>query len=183
MHPLITIKRRSGQLALLILINSFLACDSEVPSNSYSTQDRRSDSLAIDSMIRLREDAMIHRNLELVMAQFSEASTWINSQGYFFEGKQHVRGFHRMLTGNDSLDYFYEAGNPRIRIIDKENALAYYGWKMFWFQKKTPTDTTFREIGLMTLTAHKTNNQWQWVAVTNQHTPWFYKDITAVVAD
>lgn len=76
------------------------------------------------------------------MSQFDEDATWINSQGYFFEGKGNVLEFHQMLAGNDSLDYFYEAGVPRIRILDSSNAIAYYSWKMFWYEKGAPQDIT-----------------------------------------
>ena len=141
------------------------------------------DSLTIDSMIRIRERAMINKDIASAMTQFSDHATWINSQGYYFEGKKHILEFHNMLAGNDSLDYYYKAGKPKIRIIDSNNALAYYGWKMFWYKKEVPTDTTYREIGLMTLTAHKTDRTWQWIAVTNQHTPWFYEEILPVSID
>lgn len=88
-----------------------------------------------------------------------------------------------MLAGNDSLDYYYEAGKPRIRIIDPENALAYYFWKMFWYKKENPKDTIIKEIGLMTLSAKKFDHRWKWIAVTNQHTPWFYDRIEPVFID
>ncbi|MGW9684835.1 nuclear transport factor 2 family protein [Flagellimonas sp. 2504JD1-5] len=131
-------------------------------------------------MIMDRERAMIDKNIDLVMPQFSEDATWINSQGYLFEGKKELEKFHVMFAENDSLNYYYEIGNPRIRFLDGNNALAYYSWKMFWFKKENPADTTFKEIGLMTLNAQKQNEKWKWVAVTNQHTPWFYKKIEPV---
>ena len=88
-----------------------------------------------------------------------------------------------MLAGRDSVDYYYEAGTPRIRILDSDNALAYYSWKMFWFDSAQPSDTTFKETGLMSLTAQRRSGEWRWVAVTNQHTPWFYEEIEAVTVD
>jgi hypothetical protein len=141
------------------------------------------DSITIAKMITVREKAMINKDIQNAIDQFSEEATWINSQGYYFEGKDHIKKFHQMLAGNDSLDYYYQAGNPRIRIIDSKSALAYYGWKMFWFHRGNPADTTFKEIGLMTLTAHKSKNNWQWIAVTNQHTPWFYENVLPVTTD
>lgn len=117
------------------------------------------------------------------MSQFDEDATWINSQGYFFEGKGNVLEFHQMLAGNDSLDYFYEAGVPRIRILDSSNAIAYYSWKMFWYEKGAPQDIVNREIGLMTLSAQKRNGHWYWIAVTNQHTPSFYDVIESVTIE
>jgi hypothetical protein len=167
-------------LGLLILAS----CDSKKPSTSdESNHNIQKDSLAIAHMISVREQSMIDKDIELAMGQFSEDATWINSQGYYFEGKNNVSKFHSMLTGNDSLDYYYEAGQPRIRIIDSKNALAYYSWKMFWYKKEIPADTTFKEIGLMTLTAHKQKKEWKWVAVTNQHTPWFYENVAPVTTD
>jgi uncharacterized protein (TIGR02246 family) len=131
-------------------------------------------------MITEREKGMKQKDIELVVSQFDENATWINSQGYFFQGRNEVKKFHAMLNGNDSLDYYYKAGIPRIRLIDDKNAIAYYSWKMFWYKKAVPTDTTYREIGLMTLTAKKDNGIWKWIAVTNQHTPWFYETIHPV---
>jgi hypothetical protein len=48
---------------------------------------------------------------------------------------------------------------------------------MFWYDKSEPEEILNEEIGLMTLTARKRGGRWYWVAVTNQHTPWFYKVI------
>ncbi|MCK5443354.1 MAG: hypothetical protein KAJ23_15825 [Maribacter sp.] len=171
----------------LILISGLLLLVSCGYNNSSSATEKNynasGDSLAIAQMISIREQSMINKDIKLAMGQFSEDATWINSQGYYFEGKNNVSKFHSMLTGNDSLDYYYEAGQPRIRVIDSKNALAYYSWKMFWFKKEIPADTTFKEIGLMTLTAHKQKNKWKWVAVTNQHTPWFYENVAPVTTD
>ena len=135
------------------------------------------DSTVLSNMIMDRENAMINKDINIAMSQFSENATWINSQGYYFEGKEEVIKFHNMLAGNDSLDYYYEAGKPKIRIIDNNNAIVYYGWKMFWYKKLNKNDTINKEIGLMSLTAKKNNNSWKWIAVTNQYTPWFYDKI------
>ena len=134
-------------------------------------------------MIAIREKAMVEKDIEKAMSQFSDDVTWINSQGYYFEGKNEVLKFHNMLAQNDSLDYYYEGGLPKIRIINNNNAIAYYSWKMFWFKKDNKTDTINREIGLMTLNAEKTRNKWKWIAITNQHTPWFYNSIEPVFID
>lgn len=139
--------------------------------------------MQLTDMISVREKAMIEKDIETAMSQFDEDATWINSQGYFFEGKSNVLEFHQMLAGNDSLDYFYEAGVPRIRILDSSNAIAYYSWKMFWYEKGAPQDIVNREIGLMTLSAQKRNGQWFWIAVTNQHTPSFYDVIESVTIE
>ncbi len=123
---------------------------------------------------------MIAGDLTAAMAQFADDATWINSQGYFFEGKREVERFHAMLAGNDSLAYGYEAGTPRVRVLSATTAVAYYSWKMTWYRKATPADTTYREIGLMTLLARKDSLGWRWVAVTNQHTPEYSDVIEAV---
>jgi len=140
-------------------------------------------SKQLTDMISVREKAMIEKDIETAMSQFDEDATWINSQGYFFEGKRNVLEFHQMLAGNDSLDYFYEAGVPRIRVLDSSNAIAYYSWKMFWYEKGAPQHIVNREIGLMTLSAQKRDGRWYWVAVTNQHTPSFYEAIESVTIE
>lgn len=126
---------------------------------------------------------MIEKDIDTVMSQFSDDATWINSQGYYFEGKQNVLEFHSMLAGNNLLGYLYQAGEPRIRLIDSSNAIVYYSWKMFWYQKGDPSDITKKEIGLMTLTAQKRQGNWHWIAVTNQYTPDFYEEINPVTID
>jgi uncharacterized protein (TIGR02246 family) len=165
----------------LILLALVLSCDQ--PNNPDAVTSDRADTLVLADMIRVREKAMIEKDIDTAMSQFSDDATWINSQGYFFEGKQNVLEFHGMLAGRESMDYSYEAGAPRIRLVDSSNAIAYYSWKMFWFAKGSPDNVTNEEIGLMTLTAQKREGQWYWVAVTNQHTPWFYETIDAVTVD
>ncbi len=165
-------------LAILILVG----CQNKMQPIAIVDQTEK-DSLVLAQMIALREEAMIKKDVALVMPQFSEDATWINSQGYFFQGKKELEKFHLMFVNNDSLDYYYKISEPKIRLLDRNNALAYYSWKMFWFKKENPADTTFREIGLMTLNAQKQNEAWKWVAVTNQHTPWFYDHITPVQID
>ncbi len=156
-----------------------VSCD-QLRSPALSENTLKQDSLALVQMISERERAMIEKDIDLAMRQFSDDVTWINSQGYLFEGKKELEKFHGMLSENDSLDYFYEAGKPKIRILDAKNAITYYSWKMFWFKKAIPTDTTFKEIGLMTLHAQKMGEKWKWSAITNQHTPWFYDEINPV---
>ena len=141
------------------------------------------DAARLAGMIAVRERAMVEKDIETAMSQFSDDATWINSQGYYFEGKDNVREFHAMLAGNTTRDYHYQAGEPRIRLIDPSNAIVYYSWKMRWFEKDDPDTIVHDEIGLMTLAAQKRQGQWQWVAVTNQHTPWFYETIDPVTVD
>ena len=49
---------------------------------------------------------------------------------------------------------------------------------MDWFKISNQKDTIEKEIRLMTLTAQKRNNQWQWVAITNQQTLEYFDDLT-----
>lgn len=172
------------QVVYLYYVLSLLAlgaCSTEEKATAPTNVSQ--DSLSLIEMINTREKAMKYKDLNLALAQFDSSATWINSQGYYFEGIGEVAEFHKMLTGNDSLDYYYEAGNPRVRILDSDNAIAYYSWKMYWYRKIEPQDTTNREIGLMTLYARKSNDNWKWVAVTNQHTPWFYENVDPVTID
>ena len=171
------------KVILAIVLSNIYSCLNNAQLKHEVLNLRQLDSLEISKMILEREQAMINKDIQIVMFQFSDSATWINSQGYYFEGKNNVSKFHNMLTGNDSLDYFYEAGRPKIKLIDNHNALAYYSWKMFWYKKTNPSDTTFKEIGLMTLNAHKIDNKWKWIAVTNQHTPWFYEKIIPITVD
>lgn len=126
---------------------------------------------------------MVAGDIALAMSQFADEATWINSQGYYLEGKPEVAKFHVMLARNDSLGYTYQAGRPLIRVLDRQSAVAYYSWRMTWYRKAEPADTTFREIGLMTLIAQRGGGGWRWVAVTDQHTPEFAPDIKPVRID
>ncbi len=167
---------------LIILILSLFSCEHKV-STTKNELSTKIDSLKLIKMISQREKAMINKDIKTAMSQFSEDITWINSQGYYFEGKNEVLKFHNMLAENDSLDYYYEAGIPKVRIINQNNALTYYSWKMFWYKRENPKDTINKEIGLMTLTAKKYDTIWKWIAITNQHTPWFYEEIEPVSID
>jgi hypothetical protein len=106
-----------------------------------------SDSLSLARMIQSREQAMIDKELQSALDQLASDITWINSQGYYFVGKEEVTRFHEMLVGNDSLDYEYEAGQPLIRVLGSRHAMAYYPWKMFWYRRSNPADTVNREAG------------------------------------
>lgn len=167
---------RSFLLSLLIA----MGC---VADSSDTSLVSGSDTEILVTMIADREKAMIEKDIDAAMAQFSDDATWINSQGYYFEGKYELAKFHRMLAEDESRDYYYEAGEAKIRIIDPTNAIVYYSWKMFWFDPSNPTDTTHKEIGLMTLNAQKQDGLWHWIAVTNQHTPWFYQTIEPIVIE
>ena len=47
-------------------------------------------SMQLADMISVREKAMIEKDIATAMSQFDEDATWINSQGYFFEGKKNA---------------------------------------------------------------------------------------------
>jgi uncharacterized protein (TIGR02246 family) len=163
-----------------ILILGLCICSCKKSLTSSNQNFITNDSLQLVELILDREQAMIKKDVDLVMSQFSDDATWINSQGYLFEGKRELGKFHSMFFENDSLNYYYEIGIPKIRFLDHNSALAYYSWKMFWIKKENPADTTFKEIGLMTLNAQKEKGKWQWTAITNQHTPWFFNEVKPV---
>lgn len=146
-------------------------------ANQALNQEVSSDVENLTYLVIQRERAMQAKNAPLAMEQFSDDATWINSQGYYFEGKSAVAKFHNMLTQDPTRDYHYEAGTPRVRLLDTNNAVVYYSWKMTWFRRDNPNKVINPEIGLMTLNAQKRNGRWYWVAVTVQHTPWFYQTI------
>ena len=166
--------------SFLVLVLIAMGCGTD-PSDTSLVSG--SDIEILVTMIADRERAMIEKDIDAAMAQFADDATWINSQGYYFEGKHELAKFHRMLAEDESRDYYYETGEPKIRLIDPNNAIVYYSWKMFWFDPSNPADTTFREIGLMTLNALKQDKLWYWIAVTNQHTPWFYQTIEPVMME
>jgi hypothetical protein len=82
------------------------------------------DSILISKMIWVREKGMIDRNLDVVISEFDQEATWINSQGYYFEGRPEILKFPTMLNGNDSLDYYYEARIPLVKVINETTDLA-----------------------------------------------------------
>ena len=166
--------RKNSYLIVIVLL---AFCYSSTASQEDVNDIIKNDTTTLIDMIKIREQAMINKDVDIAMSQFSDDITWINSQGYFFDGKKSVLEFHQMLVNNNTSDYLYEAGNPRIRIISANNAIVYYSWKMFWFDIGHSKKINKKEIGLMTLFAQKLQGKWYWIAVTNQHTPWFYQTI------
>jgi len=136
------------------------------------------DSLVLVKMVNERETAMKKKDIPAVMAQFSEDATFINGEGYYCANKAEIEAFHKGLTQSDSLGYYYTAGNIHVRILDKNNALVYYPNRMDWFKVSNPKDTIEKETRLLTLSAQKRNNHWQWVAITNQQTLEYFDDLT-----
>jgi uncharacterized protein (TIGR02246 family) len=129
-------------------------------------------------MVRDRETAMKNKDLESVMKQFSDDATWINSEGFYYANKKEIETFHYNLTHQDSIGYHYLAGKVKIRMVDNNDAIVNYPWRMDWFNTFNPSDTLEKEVGLMTLSAQKRNEKWWWIAVTNQYTPVFFNDLT-----
>jgi hypothetical protein len=78
----------------------------------------------------------------------------------------------------EGVGYNYLAGKVTVRLLDENNALVYYPWKMDFFYLTTPAEFIFKEVGLMTLSAQKRKGNWMWVAITNQHTQAFFEDLT-----
>jgi uncharacterized protein (TIGR02246 family) len=158
----------------------FSSCntDSQNSVDSHSNNHFTEDSLTLVKMVNERETAMKKKDLATVMTQFSEDATFINSAGFYFADKKEIEKFHHGLTQSDTIGYYYTAGNVTVRLLDKNNTLVYYPWRMDWHKTSNPADTLIKEVGLMTLSAQKRNDKWLWVAITNQHTPEYFDDLT-----
>jgi len=154
----------------LLFFLCLLSCDKD--DNSLDSNSLINDTVRLKEMVLEREAAMKNKDIDKIMSQFALDATWINSHGYFFDNKSNVYDFHVALIHD--ANYEYEAGNTKVRILNEEFAIVYYGWKMYWLSE---TDT-LKENGIMTLTARKINEDWFWIAVTNQHTPEFHMEIT-----
>jgi uncharacterized protein (TIGR02246 family) len=175
MYGLPTIANISRVLVLIALMA--LPAGQTLAQNSEMAD---ADIAALEQMIHDRETAMIDHDVEAALAQFAENATWVNSQGYYFVGLDSVREFHRYLTQNEERDYEYIAGEPLVRLLDDANAVVYYGWRMIWHEPGDRDTVITDEIGIMTLTAQKRDGAWKWVAVTVQHTPYFYEIIEPI---
>lgn len=158
----------------LLLFNS---CD----TTSFNPGKRDSyvkDSLTLVEMVHIRSNAMKKRNIDAVMAQFSDDATFINGDGYYLANKAEIGAFHSGLTQSDSIGYHYIAGNVNIRMLDDKNALVYYPNRMDWYNVSNPKDTIEKETRLLTLSAQKRSGKWQWIAITNQQTNEYFDDLT-----
>ena len=161
-------------ITLFILFLLLYSCDNDTSVKHSSTDD----SSALVNMVNKREIAMKKKDIPAVMAQFSEDATFINGEGYYCANKAEIEEFHKGLTQSDSLGYYYTAGRVHVRVLDNNNALVYYPNRMDWFKISNPKDTIEKETRLLTLTAQKRNNQWKWVAITNQQTLEYFDDLT-----
>ena len=175
LQPMYTIIMRA--IPILILISILYSCNTG--SNDTGLKyNSTADSLALVKMVNERETAMKKKDIPAVMVQFSDDATFINGEGYYCANKAEIEEFHKGLTQNDSVGYYYTVGHIHVRILDDNNALVYYPNRMDWFKISNPKDTIEKETRLLTLTAQKRNNQWQWIAITNQQTLEYFDDLT-----
>jgi hypothetical protein len=167
----------------------------------------KEDSVALVKMVRDRAIAREKHDIIAELSQFSDDATFINSDGLLLPNKKAIENHLKESNASgDSSETFeiklseiqpptgvllyrnfkgrwidlcdqYTAGNIKIRIIDKNNALVYYPWRIDSFLRSNPKDTIISEIGLMTLSAQRRNDQWFWIAITNQHTPEYFNDL------
>jgi uncharacterized protein (TIGR02246 family) len=162
---------------------SLIACLSQICFSCQNTfqkntaENKTEDSLYLIKMVHIREAAMKEKDIKTVMTQFAGDATFINSAGSYCANKAEITNFHQRLTESDSIGYHYKAGNVKVRILDKDNALVYYPWRMDWYWTENKNDTIEKEVGLMTLSAQKRNGAWLWIAITNQHTPEYFDDL------
>jgi hypothetical protein len=161
-------------LSILILF-FFSSCNTKTTNSAINNLP--DDSLTLVKMVLVREKAMKIKDISTIMTQFSDDATFINSQGYYCANKSEIEKFHNELTYLDSTGYYYKAGNVHVRILDSNNAIVYYPWRMDWFNTFNANDTLNKEVGLMSLTAQKRNDNWFWVAITNQHTSEYFNDL------
>jgi len=169
---------RTITIFTIIYTFAFSSCgDSDNIKNS-NNNNSAADSLTLIQMVHNRENAMKKKNITIVMTQFSDDATFINSAGFYCADKKEIETFHHGLTQMDTIGYYYTAGTITVRLLDNKNALVYYPWRMDWHMTANPSDTLLKEIGLMTLSAQKRNDKWLWVAITNQHTPEYFDDLT-----
>jgi len=166
---------KSITIIILFLIIHSCGIDSNDTNEKYNSAD---DSLFLVKMVHEREMAMKNKDIPAVISQFAEDATFINGEGFYCANKREIEAFHKGLTQSDSVGYHYTAGHIHVRILDNKNALVYYPNRMDWFKISNPKDTIEKETRLLTLTAQKRNDHWQWVAITNQQTPEYFDDLT-----
>ena len=135
-----------------------------------------SDSISLLKMIKDREKAMINKDINSITQQFDTNATFINGGGFYYEGINEIRQFHKSMFDNDSLTYTYKIGVPLINSIQKNTAIIYYPWQQLWTMKNVKSDT-LNEVGLMTIIAVKENGNWKWKSITNQRTKEFFNDL------
>ncbi len=155
----------------------FLLFLSVTAIESFCQDGYASDSLILLSMVQMRQFAMQKKDVPAMMKQFSDDATFINPAGYIYRNKSEIETYHNTLTHLDSITYYYATGAVQLRMLDGNNALIYYPWRMDWYNVAHPADTLYKEFGLFTISAQKRNTTWYWIAVTDQHTPEFFDDL------
>ena len=136
------------------------------------------DSLIILSMMQTQQFAMQRKDLSAVMKPFADDASLVNPAGYFYANKKEIEEYYNTMNHLDTITYNYSSGNVDLRMLDGNNALIYYPWEMDWYNIKQPGKILYKEFGLMSISAQKRNTMWQWVAVTNQHTPEFFEELS-----
>ncbi len=163
--------------SLILKVSVFFLLFSSVAKYGICQGAYSSDSLILLSMVQARQFAMEKKDIPGVMKQFADDATFINPAGYFYGNKKEIESYYNTLTHLDSINYNYSTGSVELRMLDSDNALIYYPWRMDWYHLAHPADTLYKEFGLFSITAQKRNTNWYWIAVTDQHTPDFFDDL------
>ncbi|RYY88933.1 MAG: nuclear transport factor 2 family protein [Chitinophagaceae bacterium] len=158
---------------LLLAASLWVGC---AAPDEKEARDFSADSTELGRMVGEREQAMKSRDIEVVMAPFDTAATFVNGGGYWYKGASSIRAFHDAMFRNDSLTYTYKAGNVTIEQIRPRVAVLYYPWQQQWTLKSGASDT-LNETGLMTIVAVKKGGAWKWRSITNQRTKEFFGDL------
>ena len=145
--------------------------------NEAICQRYASDSLILLSMMQTQQFAMQKKDISTVMKPFADDANLVNPAGYFYSNKKEIEEYYMTINHLDTITYKYSSGNVDLRMLDGNNALIYYPWEMDWYNIKQPAKILYKESGLVSIVAQKRNTMWQWVAVTNQHTPEFFKEL------
>ena len=127
--------------------------------------------------MQTQQFAMQKKDLSTVMKPFAEDANLVNPAGYFYSNKKEIEDYYITINHLDTITYNYSSGSVDLRMLDGNNALIYYPWEMDWYNIKQPGKILYKESGLVSIVAQKRNTMWQWVAVTNQHTPEFFQDL------
>ena len=147
-------------------------------NKSYCQGSYASDSLILLSMMQTRQFAMKKKDIPAVMKQFADDATLVNPGGYFYTNKKEIQDYLITVNHLDTITYNYSLGNVDVRMLDGSNALIYYPWEMDWYNIKQPGKILYKEFGLSSISAQKRNTLWFWVAVTDQHVPDFFEDLS-----
>lgn len=145
--------------------------------NEAICQGYASDSLILLSMMQTQQFAMQKKDLSTVMKPFADDANLVNPAGYFYSNKKEIEEYYITMNHLDTISYKYSSGNVDLRMLDGNNALIYYTWEMDWYNIKQPGKILYKESGLVSIVAQKRNTVWQWVALTNQHTPEFFEEL------